>query len=40
MLVFEDNPPRHEKNIYLLSTKLEGSFHVNKKTFEIFKKQS
>jgi hypothetical protein len=29
-LVFEGNPSRHEKCIYLLSTKLEDSFHVNK----------
>jgi hypothetical protein len=39
-LVFEGNPPRHEKDIYLPSTKLEDSFHVNMKTFEIFMTQS
>jgi hypothetical protein len=39
MLVFEDNPTRHEKNLHLPSTKLEDSFHVNKKTFEISMKQ-
>jgi hypothetical protein len=33
--VFEGNPPRLEKGLYLPSTKLEDSFHVNKKTFEI-----
>jgi hypothetical protein len=37
-LIFEDNPPRYEKGIYLLSIKLEDSFHVNMKTFEIFMK--
>jgi hypothetical protein len=40
VLVFEGNPPRHEKGIYLPSTKLEDSFHVNMKTFEIFMTQS
>jgi hypothetical protein len=39
-LVFEDNPPRYEKYLYLPSTKLEDSFHVNMKTFEIFMTQS
>jgi hypothetical protein len=39
-LIFEDNPPRYEKGIYLLFIKLEDSFHVNMKTFEIFMKQS
>jgi hypothetical protein len=34
-LEFEDNPPRHEKSPHLPFTKLEDSFHVNKKTFEI-----
>jgi hypothetical protein len=38
--VFEDNPPKYEKCIYLSSTKLEDSFHVNMKTFEIFMTQS
>jgi hypothetical protein len=38
-LVFDDNRPRHEKNLYLPSTKLEDSFHVNKKIFEISMKQ-
>jgi hypothetical protein len=38
--VFEDNPPRYEKGIYLSSTKLEDLFHVNMKTFDIFMKQS
>jgi hypothetical protein len=35
-LVFEENPPRYENDVYLPSTKLENSFHVNMKTFEIF----
>jgi hypothetical protein len=39
-LVFEGNPIRHEKDLHLSSTKLKGSFHVNKKTFEISMKQS
>jgi hypothetical protein len=38
--VFEDNPPNYEKGIYLPSTKLEDSFHVNMKTLEIFITQS
>jgi hypothetical protein len=38
--VFEGNPPRHEKGLYLSSAKLEDSFHVNMKTFEIFMTQS
>jgi hypothetical protein len=37
---FKDNPPRHEKDIHLPSTKLENSFHVNEKTFEISINQS
>jgi hypothetical protein len=40
VLVFEDNPPRYEKDIYQSSTKLDDSFHVNMKTFEISKTQS
>jgi hypothetical protein len=40
MLVFEDNPPRYEKCLHLPSTKLDDPFHINKKTFEIFMKQS
>jgi hypothetical protein len=39
-LVFEDNSPRYEKWLYLPSTKLEDSFHVNIKTFEISMTQS
>jgi hypothetical protein len=39
-LVFEDNPPRYEKDLYLSSTKLEDSFYVNMKTFEISMTQS
>jgi hypothetical protein len=39
-LVFEGNSPRHEKCIYLPSTKLEDSFHVNMKTFDISMTQS
>jgi hypothetical protein len=39
-LEFEGNPPRYEKVIYLPSTKLEDSFHVNMKTFEISMTQS
>jgi hypothetical protein len=39
-LVFEDNPPRYEKDLYLPSTKLEDSFHINMKTFEISMTQS
>jgi hypothetical protein len=38
--VFEDNPPRYEKGLYLPSTKLEDSFHVNMKIFEISMTQS
>jgi hypothetical protein len=34
-LVFEDNTPKYEKCLYLPSTKLEDSFHINMKTFEI-----
>jgi hypothetical protein len=34
-LMFEDNPLRYEKGIYLPSIKLDDSFHVNMKTFEI-----
>jgi hypothetical protein len=40
LLVFDDTPPRHEKDLHLPSTKLDDSFHVNKKTFEISMKQS
>jgi hypothetical protein len=40
VLMFEGNPPRHEKSLHLLSTKLEDSFHINKKIFEISMKQS
>jgi hypothetical protein len=40
VLVFEGNPPRHEKGLYLPSTKLEDSFHLNMKTFEIFMTKS
>jgi hypothetical protein len=39
-LMFEGNPPRHEKDLYLPSTKLEDSFHVNMKTFDISMTQS
>jgi hypothetical protein len=39
-LEFEDNPLRYEKNLHLPSTKLEDSFHVNKKIFEVSMKQS
>jgi hypothetical protein len=39
-LVSEGNPPRHDKDIYLQSTKLEDSFHVKMKTFEISMTQS
>jgi hypothetical protein len=39
-LVFEDNPPRYEKGVYLPSIKLEDSFHVNMKAFDIFMTQS
>jgi hypothetical protein len=39
-LMFEDNPLRCKKDIYLSSTKLEDSFHVNMKAFEIFMTQS
>jgi hypothetical protein len=38
--VFEDNPPRYEKGLYLSFTKLEDSFHVNMKIFEISMIQS
>jgi hypothetical protein len=37
---FEGNPPWYEKRLHLPSTKPEVSFHVNKKTFEIFIKQN
>jgi hypothetical protein len=37
--VFEGNPLRHGKGLYLPSTKLDNSFHVNMKTFEIFMTQ-
>jgi hypothetical protein len=37
--VFEDNPSRHEKDLHLQCTKLKDSFHISKKTFEIFMKQ-
>jgi hypothetical protein len=39
-LVFKVNPSRHEKGLHVPSTKLEYSFHINKKTFEISMKQS
>jgi hypothetical protein len=39
-LVFEGNPPRLEKGLHLPSTKIEDSFYVNKKIFEISMKQS
>jgi hypothetical protein len=39
-LVFEDNPSMYEKGLYLPSTKLKDSFHVNMNTFEIFMTQS
>jgi hypothetical protein len=39
-LKFESNPLRHEKYLYLPSTKLEDSFHVNMKTFKISMTQS
>jgi hypothetical protein len=39
-LVFEDNPPRYEKGLYLPFIKLEDLFHVNMKTFEISMTQS
>jgi hypothetical protein len=39
-LVPEDNPPSYEKDLYLPFTKLEDSFHVNMKIFEIFMTQS
>jgi hypothetical protein len=39
-LVFEDNPPKYEKCQYLPFTKIEDSFHVNMKTFEISMTQS
>ena len=38
--VFEDNPLRYKKVIYLPSNKLDDSFHINMKTFEIFMTQS
>jgi hypothetical protein len=39
-LEFEDNPLTYERGLHLPSTKLENSFHVNKRTFEISKTQS
>jgi hypothetical protein len=39
-LMFEDNPPRYEKCLYLPSTKLDNLFHVNMKIFEISMTQS
>jgi hypothetical protein len=39
-LEFEDHPLRYEKSPHLSSTKFDDLFHVNKKTFEIFMKQS
>jgi hypothetical protein len=39
-LVFECNLPSHEKGLYLPSTKLEDSFYVNMKTFDISMTQS
>jgi hypothetical protein len=39
-LVFEKNPIKYEKGIYLSSTKLDDSFHVNMKIFEISITQS
>jgi hypothetical protein len=39
-LVFKDNPPRYEKDLYLPSIKLDDSFHVNMKTFDISMTQS
>jgi hypothetical protein len=39
-LEFEGNPPRYERVLHLPSTKLEDSFHVNKRAFEIFKTKS
>jgi hypothetical protein len=39
-LVFQDNPSRYEKGLYLPSTKLEDLFHVNMKIFEISMTQS
>jgi hypothetical protein len=39
-IVFEDNPPRYEKELYLPFIKLEDPFHVNMKTFEISMTQS
>jgi hypothetical protein len=38
--VFEDNPLRYEKGLYLPSIKLVDSFPVNMKAFEISIKQS
>jgi hypothetical protein len=38
--MFEDNPARYEKDIYLSSIKLKDSFYVNMKIFEIFMTQS
>jgi hypothetical protein len=40
VVVFKGNPSRHEKYLHLPSTKLEDSFHVNIKTFEISMTQS
>jgi hypothetical protein len=39
-LMFEDNPSRYKKGLYLQSIKLGDSFHVNMKTFEISMTQS
>jgi hypothetical protein len=39
-LVFEGNPLRYEKGLYLPSIKHDALFHVNMKTFGIFMKQS
>jgi hypothetical protein len=39
-LVFEGNTPRHEKGLYQPSIKLEDSFYVNMKTFDISMTQS
>jgi hypothetical protein len=34
-LVFENNPPRYKKDLYLSSIKLEDPFHINMKIFKI-----
>jgi hypothetical protein len=39
-LVFEENPIKYKKGIYLPFTKLDDSFHINMKTFEISMTQS